>query len=68
MVAVVVAVLRGPLSSSEGVAEAGLDAMRILAINDDNRRLLGAAGACDGERVASVVSCKFVVSCLTLQL
>ena len=69
MVAVVVAVLRGPLSSSAGVAEAGLGAMKNLAYkNDDNRRLLGAAGACAGEGVASVVSCLFVVSCLTLQL
>ena len=58
MVAVVVAVLRGPLSSSAGVAEAGLWAMGALASNnDDNKRLLGAAGACDGERVASFVSC-----------
>ena len=54
MVAVVVAVLRGPLSSSAGVAKAGLGAMQNLAANDDNRRLLGAAGGCDGERVASL--------------
>ena len=57
MVAVVAAVLRGPLSSNEGVAKAGLVAMCTLAINDDNKRLLGAAGACDGEGVASFVSC-----------
>ena len=58
MVAVVLAVLRGPLSSSADVAKAGLGVMRNLAYdNDDNRRLLGAAGACDGEGVASVVSC-----------
>ena len=51
MVAVVVAVLQGPLpAKSIGVvAEQGLWAIRNLAVVDDNKRRLGTAGACDGE-------------------
>ena len=56
VIAVVVAVLRGPLSSSAGVAEAGLEAMWNLAINDENERLLVDAGAHEGERVYSTLS------------
>ena len=41
--------LRGPLSGNAGVAEAGLAALANLATNDDNRILLIALGACEGE-------------------
>ena len=51
MIAVVVAVLKGPLpAKSIGVvAEQGLWAIRNLAVVDDNKRRLGAAGACNGQ-------------------
>ena len=50
MVAVVVAMLQGPLSDKAGAVEQGLRAIGNLAdSNDDNRKLLGAAGACDGK-------------------
>ena len=50
VVAVVVAVLRGLLSGTAGVAQNGLGAIWNLALNsDDNKRLLGAAGACEGK-------------------
>ena len=49
-VAVVVAVLRGPFSGFAGVAEQGLRAVWNMAKkNDENRRLFGIAGACEGE-------------------
>ena len=54
--AVVLDVLRGPLSDSAGVTEAGLGALGTLAVDDDNRRLLGAAGACEGEYVGLLVA------------
>ena len=41
--------LRGPLSGNTGVAEAGLRALHNLAVKDDDKRLLVAAGACEGE-------------------
>ena len=47
--AAVVVVLRGPLSSDAVVAEQGLWATQILAVTDNNRRLLAAEGACEGE-------------------
>ena len=47
MVAVVVRVLRGTIGG--GVAVQGLWIIRYLADNVENRRLLGAAGACKGE-------------------
>ena len=47
--AVVVALLRGPLFRQVVVATAGLQAIGNLAVRDDNRKLLVAAGACDGE-------------------
>ena len=53
MVTVIVAILRGPLSGSASVVEQGLRAIQNLAINDENRRLLGAAGACKGEGMLS---------------
>ena len=43
------AILQGPLSSSSEVAKQGLFAIRILAVSEENRRLLGAAGVCNGE-------------------
>ena len=50
MVEVVVAVLRGPLSGSVDAAEQGLRAVGNLAkYSDNNRRLLGVAGACEGK-------------------
>ena len=50
MVAVIAAVLRGPLSDNAGVAQQGLWAIVNLVFhNGDNSRLLGAAGACKGE-------------------
>ena len=48
MFAVVVAVLQGQLSGNAGVAEQGLCAIQNLAVSDDNSRLLGAAGCCEG--------------------
>ena len=45
----VVAALRGPVSGNANVAEAALTAIGNLAARDDNRRLLGTAGACEGE-------------------
>ena len=53
MAAVVVALLRGPLSGAEIIVELGLRAVGNLAVSDDSSRLLGAAGACDGEKVLS---------------
>ena len=48
--AVVVALLRGQFSSNANVAEQGFRAIgNLAATNDDNSRLLGAAGACKGE-------------------
>ena len=48
--AVVVALLRGQFSSNANVAEQGFRAIgNLAATNDDNNRLLGAAGACKGE-------------------
>ena len=47
--AVVVKLLRGPLFRQVVVATAGLQAIGNLAVRDDNKKLLGAAGACDGE-------------------
>ena len=49
MAAVVVAALRGPLSDNLGVAEQGLRAIRYLALGDNSIKLMGAAGACEGE-------------------
>ena len=52
-VAVVMDVLRGPLSGNAGVAEAGLRAVANLAANNvDIKRLLGFLGACEGERLS----------------
>ena len=51
MVAVVVAALRGPLSDNFGVAEQGLKVIRYLAFGDNSIKLMGAAGACEGEYV-----------------
>ena len=52
MVAVVVAVLQGPLSGDAGVAEHGLRAIANLAEGSkDNKQLFGAAGGCEGEWV-----------------
>ena len=51
MGAAVAVVLRGPLSGSAGVAQQGLWAIRNLAVCHDNKRLLEAAGTCEGERV-----------------
>ena len=49
MVAVVLAVLRGPLRDNEDVAEAGMWAVRNLTDkNDDNIRLLRTVVSCDG--------------------
>ena len=50
--AVVVALLRGQFSSNANVAEQGFRAIgNLAATNDDNNRLLVAAGACKGARV-----------------
>ena len=46
------AILQGPLSSSAEVAKQGLWAISNLAVNGENRKLLGAKGACNGERVS----------------
>ena len=43
------ALLEGPLSSTAEVTKQGLSAIRNLAVSEENRRLLGAAGACNGE-------------------
>ena len=44
------AVLKGPLFGNVAGIELGLGAFAALALkNEDNRRLLGAAGACEGE-------------------
>ena len=44
------AVLKGPLFGNVAGIEQGLSAFAALALkNEDNRRLLGAAGACEGE-------------------
>ena len=45
--------LRGPLSGNAGVAEAGLGALANLANNFDNRILLVALGACEGESLSA---------------
>ena len=45
----VVKLLRGPLFRQVVVATAGLQAIGNLAVRDDNKKLLGAAGACDGQ-------------------
>ena len=50
LVAVVVALLQGPLSSSADVAQQGLLAIQNLAAREDNRKLLAVAGACEGEQ------------------
>ena len=47
MVPVVVTLLQGSLSGNG--TEQGLRAMANLAVRGENCRLLGAAGACDGE-------------------
>ena len=47
--AVVVAVLRGPLSDHPAVVEQGLLAVGNLAVRADNSKLLRFAGACEGE-------------------
>ena len=60
---VVVAVLEGSLSSNVAVTKAGLRAIGNLADNDDdNRRLLGCAGACEGEKLLLVC---VIISVLT---
>ena len=48
VVSVVVSLLRGPLAGREYVAEQGLRAIGILALNDDNNGILETAGACEG--------------------
>ena len=48
-IAVVVALLQGPLSDNEGIAEQGLKAIRYLATRTDNSNLLESAGASKGE-------------------
>ena len=49
LVAVVAALMRGPVASRASVAKAGLRAFGNLADDsDENNRLLGAAGACEG--------------------
>ena len=45
----VVALLRLPSSDTEFLAEAGLRAIGNLAVRDENSRLLGAVGACEGD-------------------
>ena len=45
----VVAVLRRPFAGGYYVAEQGLKAVANLAVIDDNSRLLGTSGACEGE-------------------
>ena len=57
MLAVVVKLLQGSLSINVGVAQQGLWAIRNLAVKDDNKELLGAAGACEGEQ-------DLLISCL----
>ena len=47
-VAVVSTFLQGPLSGSAGVVAQNLRAIGNLSDRDDNRTLLGAAGACKG--------------------
>ena len=47
--AVVLALLQGPLSDSERVAELGLRAIGNLAARDDKMALLQEAGACEGK-------------------
>ena len=47
-VAGVLAMLRGPLAGNASVAEAGLWIIWNLAVKD-NSRMLGTAGACEGE-------------------
>ena len=54
MVAVIVALLEGPLSTSAGAAEQGLRAIGNLTSRVDNTKLLGAAGACAGKWLGSV--------------
>ena len=49
-VTAVMAVVSGSLSDRASVAEAGLRAVAKLAASVDNRKLLGKAGACQGER------------------
>ena len=49
VVTVVVAVLQGPLSGREDMAEQGFWAVRRLARNVDSRRLLGAVDGCKGK-------------------
>ena len=62
VVAVVALLLRRPFSRSVGVAEYGLRAIGNLAVRDDNnRRLLGAAGACEGESMNACFC--FIVKC-----
>ena len=51
MVVVVLALLQGPLSGNAAVTQQGLWAIQNLAVREDNKMLLVAAGACDGERV-----------------
>ena len=50
-VAVVVVLLQDHVSGNEDVAKAGLNAIALLALSDDNNKLLGAAGACDGNQL-----------------
>ena len=49
VIPVVVEILDGPLSETASVAEQGLLAIRNLAVRDESSRLLGIAGACEGE-------------------
>ena len=51
--AAVVAIMQSPLAtSSAAVAEAGMWAVRILAVNNaENEAKLGSAGGCEGMRV-----------------
>ena len=64
MVAVVVAVLQGPLSGNAGVAEHGLRAIANLAEGSkDNKQLFGAAGGCKGEWVTVVDPIVFMLHC-----
>ena len=48
LLAVVLAVLQGPLFGKESVAQQALRAIWSLAVGDDNRRKLGIMGVCEG--------------------
>ena len=54
IVVVVVAALQGLSTDSAGVAEHGLRALGNLAVRVENGKLLGTAGACEGESVLAV--------------